>query len=491
MKLSAKEWQNYITKLSQINKKAAALMQTYIDRNGFDNNGALIDYAYSLVSKYGEASGVLAAEMYDAIAIKSGVNVPPAEVAEPASYQYTAKAINGTMLNEYNTVSSTVGRLVKQVAADTTLRNAQRDGAKFAWIPHGDTCAFCIALASRGWQRMSKKALKNGHAEHIHANCDCEYAISFDKDPVVEGYDPDYYKKIYYGAEGNAPEAKINAIRRAQYAASKGKTAQWDGAKLKAVLGDDYGAFKSLVDNAENKNLYDLFSEEAKYIKDKSGYWQSATNSVHFGYSKAEGQNKYFTLSHENGHMFDEKMGRVAKLSYKEVDLVNSRCTIGSGQYKVVKITPSVSDEFLSALRKDEEALRPRFKDGTLLSGFKETITKRNASAGVQDAVDGFFDTYGKGTWGHGNKYYNRLYNNRVVAFNKEPELKEAYNELGFDASSQAKTKRLSRIYETASEAWANASAAVTCKGDELKYFKEYLPNTYKAYMDIVGGYNG
>lgn len=488
MKLSAKEWQNYITKLSQINIKAATLMQTYIDRYGFDNNDALIDYAYSLVSKYGEASGVLAAEMYDAIAVKSGVNVPPAEVAEPASYQYTAKAINGTMLNEYNTVSSTVGRLVKQVAADTTLKNALRDGAKFAWIPHGDTCAFCITLASRGWQYMSKNALKNGHAEHIHANCDCEYAISFDANPQVEGYDPQYYKDIYYGAEGNTPRERINAIRREQYAASKEKATPWSGEKLKAVLGNDYTAFEELVNKAPNKNLYDLYSEEPIYKKDNKGYWSTAENTVHFGYETHPGMNKYSTLGHENGHMFDAKMGRVKNLSYSEIDLINDRCKIGSGMYKAVKETPSTSDEFLMALRKDRETLRPGYRDGSLIKGFKETSEKFNATAGVQDAVDGFFDTYGQ-TWGHGNRYYNRDYNIRFVRTNNEKNLKDALLELGFDASNQAKVKKLTRIYETASEAWANVSSAVTCGGEELKYIKQYMPETYKAYMAIIGGF--
>ena len=45
------------------------------------------------------------------------------------------------------------------------LKNALRDGAEFAWVPNGDTCAFCMTLASRGWQRASKRAIKNGHAE--------------------------------------------------------------------------------------------------------------------------------------------------------------------------------------------------------------------------------------------------------------------------------------------------------------------------------------
>jgi hypothetical protein len=118
-------------------------------------------------------------------------------------------------------MANAIGRLVKQTGADTTLKNALRDGAEFAWIPSGDTCAFCITLASRGWQKASKAAIKGGHAEHIHANCDCTYAIRFDSSTNVRGYDPDKYREMYDDADGSSPKPKINAMRREFYAENK------------------------------------------------------------------------------------------------------------------------------------------------------------------------------------------------------------------------------------------------------------------------------
>ena len=224
MKLSANDWRNYVDKLRKVNEAAAQKMEEYINAHGIDDTDALVEYAYAVATKYGEANGALACEMYDAVADASEAAVPPAEMAPTATFDETARAIYGTILNQNNTIPQTVSRLTKQVGADTTLRNALRDGAKFAWVPHGtETCAFCITLASRGWQNISKKALKNGHAEHIHANCQCEYAISFDANPSVGGYDPDYYYKIYADADGNTPHQKINAIRREIYAEQKDK----------------------------------------------------------------------------------------------------------------------------------------------------------------------------------------------------------------------------------------------------------------------------
>ena len=215
MKITEKAWIDYINRLSQVNRKAGTLMRQYIEQHGTDNTDALITYAAALVNKYGEGCAELACQMYDAVAEASGVIVPAAEPAEIAGDSEIAKMVYGTKKSS-PLLESGVSRLVKQAGADTTLKNALRDGAEWAWVPHGDTCAFCITLASRGWQRASDKALKGGHAQHIHANCDCEYAIRFNANTTVAGYDPEKYLQQYQDAGGD-----INAMRRANYAEHK------------------------------------------------------------------------------------------------------------------------------------------------------------------------------------------------------------------------------------------------------------------------------
>ena len=219
MQISKKDWLNYINKLSSLNNTAGSLMREYVAKHGFDDTKAIIDYAYALVTKYGEGSAALSAEMYDAVAEMSGMALPAAEVAETASYKEVAKAVYGTLKTSKNPDSfgNIANRYVKRAGADTTLLNAERDGAEFAWVPMGDTCSFCITLASRGWQHISKKTLKNGHAEHIHANCDCAYTVRFDGKSGVKGYDPNKYLAMYNNAEGDTPQEKINSMRRMQY----------------------------------------------------------------------------------------------------------------------------------------------------------------------------------------------------------------------------------------------------------------------------------
>ena len=216
MQISAKTWNEYITRLSRLNQKAGQLMREYIDRHGTADTADLIAYAYGLVTKYGEGSAELACQMYDALAEAQGALVPAAEPAETASYNEVARMVNATKDQNPANLPSGVSRLVKRAGADTSLRNAARDGAEWAWVPHGDTCPFCITLASNGWQNASDKVLKGGHAQHVHANCDCEFAIRFDHRTTVAGYDPDKYLAQYNAAGGD-----INAMRRIDYAARK------------------------------------------------------------------------------------------------------------------------------------------------------------------------------------------------------------------------------------------------------------------------------
>ncbi len=216
MQITANAWNEYITRLSRLNQKAGQLMREYIGSHGTESTDDLIAYAYGLVTKYGEGSAELACQMYDALAEAANAGVPAAEPAEPAGYGEVARMVNATKNQNPANLPNGVSRLVKRAGADTTLKNAVRDGAEWAWVPHGDTCPFCITLASNGWQKASSKALKGGHAEHIHANCDCEFAIRFDHNTTVAGYDPEKYLKQYRDAGGD-----INKMRRVNYAANK------------------------------------------------------------------------------------------------------------------------------------------------------------------------------------------------------------------------------------------------------------------------------
>ena len=193
MTIKEQAWKRYITALRKVNDLAADDMEAWLDANRDDPDSwddidrEVIAYAYGLTTKYGSAAAELACEMYDSVARASKVNVPEAEPAELPSYSRMAAAMNGVMVYSVRSdvVAAEVGRHVKRAAADTVLKNAKRDGAETAWIPAGtETCQFCLMLAANGWRPVPS----GEHAEHIHAHCDCMYAVRFNKDTEYEGY---------------------------------------------------------------------------------------------------------------------------------------------------------------------------------------------------------------------------------------------------------------------------------------------------------------
>ena len=233
MTISENMWKDYIARLRNINNHASELMASFLKTHPLDTEEAIIaalEYGYALATKYGEAAATLACMMYEAIAEMSGVVVPAATPAATATFGEVAKQIQGTMKqsSDPEKIASAVGRLVKLAGVDTTVGNAIRDGAEWAWIPHGDTCAFCMMIASNGWRKASKKAIKDGHAFHVHANCDCTYAVRFNENLDVEGYDPDGIYDMMHDVSreengGNAGnwDDMMNAYRRRNYRADK------------------------------------------------------------------------------------------------------------------------------------------------------------------------------------------------------------------------------------------------------------------------------
>lgn len=246
MRYKGETWKEYIDKLSRINSRAADEMRSYILKGHTDAEA--MQYAFALADRYGNAAATLTCSFYDSVAEAAGVTVPPAEPASPPSFGEIAKTVNGTKDNS-EVLANAIGRLCKRTSADTLLNNALRDGAQVAWIPSGDTCAFCFTLASRGWGYVTKKTLKKGHAEHIHANCDCTYAVRFNTTDNVEGYDPEAMREEYYAESG------INGLRRKFYVQNKDKINAQKRARYANLK-----ARETLAKMRQNGNINSIFN---------------------------------------------------------------------------------------------------------------------------------------------------------------------------------------------------------------------------------------
>ena len=253
-------WDNYIGRLRKVSDTASKKMIEYLSTHEYWLNSQTqqeaVDYAFALVTKYGEGAAAAAAEFFDEIGgAFAGKLINPAEPAATATYRETSKAMYGAMKKskkvEY--IASVTGRLVKQASADTMTMNALKAGAEWAWIPSGDSCAYCTMLASRGWQRASEKALRNGHAEHIHANCDCNYCVRFSDDMDVENYHPEELLKEYRDADTET-QGKVTRNRDKNGVLRDYKQSKFD-AKVNAMRRENYAKHKDEI-NKQKKEAY-------------------------------------------------------------------------------------------------------------------------------------------------------------------------------------------------------------------------------------------
>ena len=253
---------------------------------------------------------------------------------------------------------------------------------------------------------------------------------------------------------------------------------------------DEYNEFVGLAEKSETAKLYETYGDKcARIERVRGGGVYRSYDVVEFDYEKHAGVNKYSTLAHEMAHMFDTKIGESSSLTFNEVNLINKKCSLGKYAADTIRVRPSSSDQFLTAMRKDKATLEAILSNPAELARMRSG-TWRNASSGVQDAMDGFFGTQDKNIlpWGHGNKYYNRVYNRKIKDLYLEDKLAEAYDELGFVLKNKTAVKMKTREYETAGELWANVLSALTCGGEELEAFKEYMPATVEAAISIIGG---
>ena len=255
--------------------------------------------------------------------------------------------------------------------------------------------------------------------------------------------------------------------------------------KLKGAMSDkDYAEYLARLNNHSNDNVKKLYSSYADKIagvkKASSGAYTPASNSLTFSYPDERyiqnGKDKYSTVAHEYGHFFDAQ-AQFSDLHFNEIDTVKNNLNYTKSRFTN---RASSSDEFLAAVRKDKQFLRD-----TLTDEIKKELRLHDASDGVQDAIDGLL--WERIGWGHGDKYYNRLYHS-IKQMKEHKGLQQAYKDLGYDVSNLSKVVSICRDYESASEMWANIMAAEVNGGEALECVKKYLPNSYAALIEILKG---
>ena len=148
-----------------------------------------------------EMSARLASDFYDGLRQQFGIRSEFAseahsgrnpEATAGAVRAFVQDIVDGKPVDDF--IAKCASRLdyESKVAANECIAwNARRDPSRPKWarVPvGGETCEFCIMLASRGFVYHTADT-----ASHAHANCDCRVVPSWDKSPSVQGYKPDKY----------------------------------------------------------------------------------------------------------------------------------------------------------------------------------------------------------------------------------------------------------------------------------------------------------
>lgn len=175
----------------------------------------LVDAATHVAAKYSYLGCELGAQWYDLCSELAGIGAEPAEYGDPDLDGIGARAEARLDGAEPTEAARPVFNAFLQDVINDSIRmtgnaNLHRDyergicGGKWTRVPVGDTCAWCLMLASQGaWYVSERSALNRGGIEgdHYHDGCDCKAVYHADAESIGGYSKLDGYKKMYYDAE--------------------------------------------------------------------------------------------------------------------------------------------------------------------------------------------------------------------------------------------------------------------------------------------------
>ena len=258
-------WANYQQDLDAITEYACGLVEEVAGN---------ADDTLEVIKDYTSVASQAANEYYDAVRTvwgKAGVDLPAFEHDNLIDLRRALRQVQGGFSNtDFNgltykqvisgevhsgmtiwdllpditnvdTAQQLVADMIHSVTRLTTQRNMRLDPTSPRWarVPRGETCEFCLMLASRGFAYTSEKTA--GREMQYHSDCDCRIVPSWGKQ-TLKGYDPDgLYARYKACADTVAP-----MTTRERYDAYKKTLAARGGEELR-----DYESWKCSIELAE------------------------------------------------------------------------------------------------------------------------------------------------------------------------------------------------------------------------------------------------
>ena len=182
----------------------------------------ILDKTLSVIDRYGNMTQEIGAQWYEESAEKAGVNVPRAQINRIDTDKYAPRIedliadwelgeltdeqleemldelVSESLINESRDV--VMNNMRANEVADWRLSGSQAR-TRYARVPIGETCAWCIMLASLGPWYLSYETAGGYDPDHFHDHCDCEVVASTDMEDI-DGYAEtlEAYRDMYYDA---------------------------------------------------------------------------------------------------------------------------------------------------------------------------------------------------------------------------------------------------------------------------------------------------
>lgn len=170
----------------------------------------VVDIAAQVAYKYSMLGEELGAQWYDLCSQLAGIDADDAYLPEVdaqgiAQRASTVAKSGGDVKSVFNEfLSNQIQESIRRTGTANLWRDYERGltPGKWARVTVGDTCAWCLMLASQGaWYLTEKSALTSKHGGNYHQNCNCIAVYHADPESISGYTKLEEYKQMYYDAD--------------------------------------------------------------------------------------------------------------------------------------------------------------------------------------------------------------------------------------------------------------------------------------------------
>lgn len=180
----------------------------------------VIEIAAQVATRYEVLGSELGAQWYDLCTRLANIEAEAAELRTTDGDNMRERARSALEVAPPDKpIDATFNYFLNNIVQDsiraTGSANLQRDyerglvKGKWARVPVGDTCAWCLMLASQGAWYLTKESAIGDNGGHYHDGCNCVAVYHADPDNIPNYSNLLKYKKMYYDAE-NARSANAS-----------------------------------------------------------------------------------------------------------------------------------------------------------------------------------------------------------------------------------------------------------------------------------------